>query len=86
MRRDPFLPGLLSRRARLLYYQRFGCAPKSEVRFAWSWVGYPSRRPTGCGMQEEEEEEEFITSGNCSRPLDPKSTMVSVGVSQLLLC
>ena len=22
-----------------------------EVRFAWSWVGYPSRRPKGCGLQ-----------------------------------
>ena len=28
-----------------------GLALHPEVRFAWSWVGYPSRRPNGCGVQ-----------------------------------
>jgi len=28
-----------------------GLALHPEVHFAWSWVGYPSRRPKGCGVQ-----------------------------------
>ena len=28
-----------------------GLALHPEVRFAWSWVDYPSQRPKGCGLQ-----------------------------------
>jgi hypothetical protein len=37
-----------------------------------SWVGYPSRRPKGCGMQSPSGPKVYPKS--CSRPLDPKST------------
>ena len=52
-----------------------GLALYPEVRFAWSWVGYPSRRQKGCGVQsplgpkvypKEEEEEEFIQNRTCA--------------------